>query len=384
MPLEPVQLVEDAPESPIVVEPLRYQINVLYAEDIVTNQLIVGALLEEMGLSIKVANTGFAALECLSKEHFDLVLMDGRMPVMDGLMATRLIREGGKAQLKVLDPKIYIVALTANATEEERRAGFEAGMDDYLVKPIDPQQLRQVVENATLYQLERGYQLKEMGSSAPMEHDRLNEGDDVFLRQLSQAGVDVKDALSRLNGNVMRLKRWLLQFFSEQKTFFDEIEQLCNEQEITPLISKVHALRGVAGTLGLSALYEAASVFEQNLNYFKKQGAGFPDSLRLRYAWAQAMKHIAPLVQSAAGTAPSQMPVQRLPLEVQEDAQALVQALKENSLRARQKLQQLLSKLNDEVAVHSLQAVSNALDGLDYPAALAALIPLLIEQRHEE
>ncbi|WP_410497403.1 ATP-binding protein [Chitinibacter sp. S2-10] len=381
IPLEPVELVAAPEAEPLALMPLPHKLKILYAEDIVTNQLIVGALLEEMGLSLQVANNGLQAIEALAREHFDLVLMDSRMPVMDGNTATQLIRQGCYQEYEVRDPAIYIVALTANAADAEREAGLAAGMNDYLLKPIDPIRLRQVLVAACEYQQQRGYTLEPLFTPSIAESS-FNDDEILLLQRLEQAGVAIHEALERLNGNLARYKRWLWQFFQEQKAFFDEFDDLLLARDIEQLISKVHALRGVAGTLGLVALYEQAGALEQNLNHFSRNGGVCPDGTWLAQSWATAMKEVWPLVQMSAAVQVA-LPCLPLPENYWPQALRLQEALESNSLRARQKLQELLTQIGDTPVAHSLQLVNEALERLDYPAAQLALKAILPEQGHE-
>ena len=113
-------------------------LRVLLAEDNYVNQLLVVALLEGWGVSVEVVGDGLQALEALRKTRYDLVLMDIQMPGMDGLAATAQLR---KAESGVLDPHVTVVALTAHAMREDRQRCLDAGMDDYLSKPIEPDTL---------------------------------------------------------------------------------------------------------------------------------------------------------------------------------------------------------------------------------------------------
>ena len=109
----------------------------LLAEDNVINQRLISRLLEKMGHEVTLAGDGQEALRLLAENEFDLVAMDMQMPVMDGLEATERIR----AREKGLGGHIPIVAMTANAFEEDRRRCFEAGMDGFLIKPLDREKL---------------------------------------------------------------------------------------------------------------------------------------------------------------------------------------------------------------------------------------------------
>jgi CheY-like chemotaxis protein len=110
---------------------------VLLAEDNLVNQRVAVAVLNRLGLSPLVAANGLEACEKAGKEAFDLILMDCQMPEMDGFQATRLIREreGGARRVPIL-------AMTANAMPGDRERCLEAGMDDYLAKPITIRDLK--------------------------------------------------------------------------------------------------------------------------------------------------------------------------------------------------------------------------------------------------
>ena len=86
-----------------------------------------------MGYRIDIAFNGAEAVEALRQKNYGLVLMDLQMPVMDGYEATKTIRNSGK----VLNSKVPIIAMTANATKEDRQQCLDAGMDDYVPKPVE-------------------------------------------------------------------------------------------------------------------------------------------------------------------------------------------------------------------------------------------------------
>lgn len=121
---------------------ITYSGKVLVVEDSTMNQMVVCKVLESMGVETSIANNGKEALELLQKESFDAVLMDGQMPVMDGYEATRIIRSGSQ---KGIDQKIPVVALTAHAMSGEDQKCFDAGMNDYLTKPLDRNKLSDVL-----------------------------------------------------------------------------------------------------------------------------------------------------------------------------------------------------------------------------------------------
>ncbi|CAN7494703.1 ATP-binding protein [Pseudoduganella sp. LjRoot289] len=157
-------------------EPHSHQLKVLCAEDFPTNQIIIRMMLEELGHKVDIAANGLLAVAACARTRYDLILMDGRMPEMDGPTATRLIREGGPDGAPVRDQELMIIALTANASEEDRSRYLASGMDDFLTKPIDEAALHFHLSRAIERQLQRGVALPRMAPRAPS----LDELDAMF------------------------------------------------------------------------------------------------------------------------------------------------------------------------------------------------------------
>jgi len=117
------------------------KISILVVEDNITNQVVIRSLLDRIGYTTKIANNGMEALELMKKEKIDLVFMDIQMPLLDGLETTREIR----AQNEYYSNPI-IIALTANAMSEDREICLNAGMNDYLSKPVKKEQIFESIE----------------------------------------------------------------------------------------------------------------------------------------------------------------------------------------------------------------------------------------------
>ena len=119
----------------------RRPLRILVAEDNVVNQKVVSALLAKMGYAPDLVADGAEAVEAVKRQTYDVILMDVQMPGTDGLEATRSIcsRSGTRP---------WIIALTANAAEEDRRACLDAGMDDYITKPVTANSLMAALERA--------------------------------------------------------------------------------------------------------------------------------------------------------------------------------------------------------------------------------------------
>ena len=134
-------------EQPIITrysiaEKSRHNIRILLAEDNRINQKVAMKMLEKHGYRTDVASNGSEALEALAREDYDLVLMDCQMPVMDGYEATRMIRD---VSSKVRNHDIPVIAITANALKGDRETCLAAGMNDYLAKPIELEELQAVI-----------------------------------------------------------------------------------------------------------------------------------------------------------------------------------------------------------------------------------------------
>jgi CheY-like chemotaxis protein len=137
-----VRVATTPPASSIPVAASGLPLRILLAEDNPVNQMVAARLLENRGHLVKVAATGLEALTALESNLFDLVLMDAQMPVMDGLDATRAIRE----KEKVSCGHVPIIALTAHAMSGDRDRCMAAGMDGYASKPIRSEDLFREIE----------------------------------------------------------------------------------------------------------------------------------------------------------------------------------------------------------------------------------------------
>jgi signal transduction histidine kinase/CheY-like chemotaxis protein len=154
-----------------------HHLKVLVAEDNLVNQKVVLMLLRKLGVNADLAADGAQAIAAVVANHYDLVLMDVQMPEVDGLAATREIRK------RPLHRQPVIIGLTAHATTEYRAICLDAGMNGYLTKPLDPDKLRDLIEEQARlslgYNLSPGDQSDGIDSQAVTEANRFSDGRSV-------------------------------------------------------------------------------------------------------------------------------------------------------------------------------------------------------------
>ncbi|MEP6504997.1 MAG: response regulator, partial [Betaproteobacteria bacterium] len=165
-------------------------------EDGHTNRVIVQAFVQGLGHDVSFVENGLQAVQRCAEENFDLILMDGRMPVMDGLAAARAIRSGGIGETWVLDPDIRMIALTANATGNDRELCLAAGMDDFLSKPVDERLLAQALHRAVDALRARGRKLRPVLDAVAIGGESTAALDALFLDgEPDAAAVDAAGAV---------------------------------------------------------------------------------------------------------------------------------------------------------------------------------------------
>jgi PAS domain S-box-containing protein len=237
---------------------------VLLVEDNEINQEVAIGQLEDAELFVDLAENGADAVRMVRENDYDVVLMDMQMPVMDGIEATRMIRS---------DPRfsdLPIIAMTANALASDREMCLEAGMNDHIAKPIDPDLLFGV--------LLRWVKRPGDGAAATvaplaMVTAATKEAEDSG--PLLVDGIDVASALKRTGGNRKRYETLLRRFAQQQAGATQEIRKWLSIGDAATAERIAHSLKGASGTLGAAALSEAAAKTEVAI----KHGHGVDTSL---------------------------------------------------------------------------------------------------------
>ncbi len=237
---------------------------ILLVEDHGINQQVAVAILERAGLTAEVADNGRVAVDLLrtgtdtNPPCFDAVLMDIEMPVMDGHTATRIIRKDSRFT------DLPIIAMTAHALKGDREACLAAGMNDYISKPINQQELY----TALVKWIKPGQK-----KVLEKKQDRERFIDDPWEAMPAQiAGIDLEAVLSRIQGNTGLFKRLLQNFLDQFGTAGQEIQKHLNNGNIDQAERLVHSIKGVSGNIGANALFQAAKELNDQLRMGRSEG----------------------------------------------------------------------------------------------------------------
>ena len=236
-------------------EELTDSAHILLVEDNHINQLLAQSLLKEMGLDCQIANNGVEAIETLKNVEDDdlytLILMDCLMPEMDGYEATRQIRQGMAGEKA---RNLPIVAITANAITGDKEKCLDAGMDDYLSKPIDPGKMKKII----FHWLGNGKSNKDNNE---IEQDNTNT--EPYAEEKTSEIWDKKDALYRLVGNEKLLLQLVKIFVDEMPERIERLRQAIETGQMKEIVSLAHTVKGSAGNIGGVKLQELAAELEK-------------------------------------------------------------------------------------------------------------------------
>ncbi len=221
---------------------------ILLAEDNELNQEVAKGLLEDAGCIVDIANDGAQALAMLPRKPYDIVLMDMQMPVLDGIAATMQLR----AMVQYAD--LPVLAMTANAMQQDKDKCKAAGMNDHIAKPIDPDDLF-----ATLRKwFKRGATPVPAGASAP-----ASSGTDVSVPGLADIhGLDMKLGLRRVLGKMPQYLRMLEKYAEGQWDAAEQLRKALAANDYATAERIAHTAKGVSGNIGALALQTQADVLE--------------------------------------------------------------------------------------------------------------------------
>ncbi|CAN7280453.1 ATP-binding protein [Pseudorhodoferax sp. LjRoot39] len=225
--------------------------HVLLAEDNALNQEIACALLQEVGITVDVAPNGLVAVQLATTRPYALVLMDMQMPELDGVEATRQIRQ------QLPDAELPIIAMTANAMAVDRERCMAAGMDDFLSKPIDLEALWQC--------LLRWLAGRQPATAPPKPPDAPASTPAADHLALHIDGLDAQRGLRLLGGREALYLRMLRDFASSQADAVARMRHALQRQDAAEARRAAHTLRGLAAGIGADPLARLAGELETAL-----------------------------------------------------------------------------------------------------------------------
>ena len=254
-----IQLLDDKRQQPVLQAASQSTVvanmaiirgaRVLLAEDNAMNQLVASELLQDVGLTVDIAANGQIAFAMAQSQPYDLVLMDMQMPIMDGMESTRLIR----AVPRLSD--LPIVAMTANARPEDRKLCLEAGMVDFVAKPIEPEELFK-----KLLQWIKPTQTR-AGLISTTFQDQAGGG---LLPEV--AGLDQAAGLRRVLGNPVRYRAMLRAFAKNQCDVAKQMRSSLAKNDRASAERLAHTLKGLAGNIGAAELQALAEKLERRIS----------------------------------------------------------------------------------------------------------------------
>ncbi|MCG8548887.1 MAG: ATP-binding protein [Desulfobacterales bacterium] len=217
---------------------------VLLVEDNEINQELALALLTDNGILVDCASNGQQAIKRLGRKRYDGILMDCQMPVMDGYTATETIRQNPEFE------KLPIIAMTAHAMVGDRQKSLDAGMNDYIPKPLNIDKMVMTMA-------------RWITPAAPRRKTDLPAPEQEGAPGLPNVpGINIKAGLNTTQNNVKLYRKLLLKFLDDQANFVETFKDAWESDDAKRAEIVAHTLKGVAGTLGMMDVFTCASALE--------------------------------------------------------------------------------------------------------------------------
>jgi signal transduction histidine kinase/CheY-like chemotaxis protein/HPt (histidine-containing phosphotransfer) domain-containing protein len=334
--------------------------HILLVEDNDINQEVATEFLKKAGLLAIVANDGREAVEWVQKKTFDAVLMDLQMPVMDGFMATELIRKLPQGK------DLPIIALSAAAMIHDRQASQRAGMNDHVSKPLDPEQLVTILLKWIPHRQVTN-SIPELASNALLKTNSL---------PAKLPGFDLERALMRLGGNQDLLIKLLLRFATDYSSVHFQVAELLHEKQNSKATELLHRFKGVAASLGANMLAESAQHLENEI----ESGKALVSQNNFAQLLDDSVKEIKEHIQSVA-------PHERTKAShpdtafIESELTHLAACLENHEMPEDDLFEQLLSAIANFVSPQLLAELEHHLQNFDFKSARATLTKVVEELR---
>ncbi len=235
----------------------KLDLNVLLVEDNRTNQMVANNYLESFGCTVDLAENGQEALDNFSQKHYDLILMDCSMPIMDGYDATREIRSR-----ETKSDHIPIIAMTAHAMEGDMEKCLEAGMNDYLSKPVRKQNLKTILSKyAGLSSEEQSPSIETEDIAQPIVQS--NSQDESSIENEEYVIFDYEPLLKDIDNDMEIMEEIVTVFLEDTPPGIEQIKAGLEANDIEQVRKAAHKIKGSAANLGGMQFSHLGSRIEQ-------------------------------------------------------------------------------------------------------------------------
>jgi two-component system sensor histidine kinase/response regulator len=335
------------------------------AEDNEINQQVAREILEAAGFVVELAGNGREAVEKVRSAQYDAVLMDIQMPIVDGLQATRELRQDGRFR------DLPIIAMTAHAMAGDREQSLQAGMNDHVTKPIDPDALFTVL----LKWLRPGERTAPPRVPPPRSEAAQLKASPGLADELP--GINRFEGLRRVAGNETLYVKLLLDFYRDYSTSADQIRAAIAQGRQGDAERLTHTLKGVAGNIGAVELHRAAQVLDSAL---RQDDQGELDLL-LAHVESELSRVVYGLAPAAAQAAAKRAPAESAELvsgsvversALEPAIMELAALVRKNDPEAEDALERLRGVLK-HTRHGELNRIAAALDLFDFRGAAKAL-----------
>jgi CheY-like chemotaxis protein len=228
----------------------RRGLRILLAEDNRVNQAVASRILAKLGHTLVIANNGLEAIEQLKQQAIDLVLMDVQMPEMDGILATKVIRE----QEKSTHDYVPIIAMTAHAMTGDRARCLAAGMDGFVTKPINPEEVDAAILTALHDAFEAGHDTG-VDKHVDKHQEKTTEGNELLW--------NLSTTLEQLGGDETLLQEVIDIFLEEAPKHLAALRLAVAQGVAKTVETAAHTLKGELGYLCVPEISQRASQIEE-------------------------------------------------------------------------------------------------------------------------
>ncbi len=340
---------------------------ILLVDDNSINRQVATEFLEDVGITVKTAANGKECLAALSREQFDLVLMDIQMPDMDGLEATRRIRQ----ESRYMD--LPIIAMTAHAMSGDREKSIAAGMNEHITKPIDPdilyRALRQWIPAKQLDQQDS----RIIVPLAPAEENHL---DALPI----MPGINQEQALKVLNGKYQLFLTMLYDFQKSYSTLPTLLREFSRTNRWDRIQEYAHTVKGVSGYIGAASLLKKAEAVERA---FKKGQSEEAAVLLIPFIdeadRVLSSLSLLPAKEECAVSQPDEVvPVEQADMQQQGKLlQQLINHLQQGEVAAEEQFGEIKKGLSGRGMDKQLQALAQLIEDIEYEQAAESARELL-------